>query len=932
MSNHNLLNHNQQAVEHHENDEIEDERVAENIPLESLGNQHQQSQQYTGFEQPNFDNPDDLRASLYPPNAGGSGFYTNLFSNYNQNNSSFTNDEESALNLPVHGDYYPTNTYLDDGSLRNPTGGTIANHDNPFEGQMTGETNYLAQAMTGQSTGFISQFQQTGGAMPDGFEPVDEQYGQYDEDGNYIDDGGNDGQPARTKKRLADFLGNLVFDCPVSNDLLKQYKTKHEEREFCYMRYTAATSDPTEFSLQRFTLRQPLFKPPRAPCELLIVVTMYNEDDVLLGRTLKGVFDNIKYFCSKKKSKTWGVEGWKKIVVSIVSDGRTKINPRARALLACLGVYQDGFAKNMVNDKPVTAHLYEYTTLLGISSVKDGVVRLTNEDTCPIQLLFCLKEKNQKKINSHRWCFQAFGPILQPKVVILLDAGTEPSRRSLYHLWRTFDRNSNVGGACGEIKAMLGPHSKLLANPLIAAQNFEYKMSNILDKPTESVFGFISVLPGAFSAYRYEALQNDITGHGPLEAYFKGEKLHNEGAGVFTSNMYLAEDRILCFEIVTKRDAKWVLKYVKSANAETDVPDNLTEFILQRRRWLNGSFFAAIYGIFHFYKLFRSSHNPLRMTLLIIEFTYNGINILVSWFSLGSFFLVFRILTAAMGDKEMYFPAAGKVIATILLWLYALGTVTTFIFSFGNSPKGAQKSYFTVAVFYAICMTYMLLATVLLSIKTVQGTIDDDKAHNMDPSFVDLINQEYVRNLTISVLATYALYTAASIAFLDPWHMITSFLQYLLLSPTYINVLNVYAFCNVHDISWGTKGDDGVKTDLGVVKKSAAGTFEIEIPTTDEEIDSSYKKEAELLMVAAPPETNGGGGDNQAFYYAWFRSMLVITWIVSNAAIVAIVLTTGDSSHKQQIFLTVILYAVAFMSAFRCIGCIAYLVLRIFGF
>jgi chitin synthase len=31
-------------------------------------------------------------------------------------------------------------------------------------------------------------------------------------------------------------------------------------------------------------------------------------------------------------------------------------------------------------------------------------------------------------------------------------------------------------------------------NPLVAAQNFEYKMSNILDKPLESLFGYITVL------------------------------------------------------------------------------------------------------------------------------------------------------------------------------------------------------------------------------------------------------------------------------------------------------------------------------------------------------------------------------------------------------------------------------------------------------
>jgi chitin synthase len=36
--------------------------------------------------------------------------------------------------------------------------------------------------------------------------------------------------------------------------------------------------------------------------------------------------------------------------------------------------------------------------------------------------------------------------------------------------------------------------------------------------------------------------------------------------------MYLAEDRILCWELVAKRSEQWVLKYVKAATGETDVP------------------------------------------------------------------------------------------------------------------------------------------------------------------------------------------------------------------------------------------------------------------------------------------------------------------------------------------------------------------------
>jgi hypothetical protein len=119
---------------------------------------------------------------------------------------------------------------------------------------------------------------------------------------------------------------------------------------------------------------------------------------------------------------------------------------------------------NMVNNKAVTAHLFEYTTTFALDP--DLHFRYPDKGIMPTQVIFCMKEKNQKKINSHRWFFNAFGRMLQPNVCVLLDVGTKPGSKSIYHLWKTFDLNSNVGGACGEIAVYKGKYWSALLNPL----------------------------------------------------------------------------------------------------------------------------------------------------------------------------------------------------------------------------------------------------------------------------------------------------------------------------------------------------------------------------------------------------------------------------------------------------------------------------------
>lgn len=779
-------------------------------------------------------------------------------------------------------------------------------------------------------------------------------------DGEDMDKPPNPGeQPLRsTRVDIQGYNGHLILDCPVATELLSKFPDYQPEakdgglsREFSHMRYTAVTCGPSNFYRDGYVLR-PVHYPTPRQTELMVVITMYNEDDLLLARTLKGVFKNIKHLESRTRSNVWGKDSWKKVVVCIVSDGRSKINERAQALLAGLGVYQEGLAKSTVDDRKVQAHIYEYTTRVGISSVED-TVKLTTERIVPVQLLFCLKETNAKKINSHRWCFQAISQLLDPKIVVLLDAGTQPTGKSLYHLWKEFDRDPLVAGACGEIKASLKKR-QILTNPLVYGQNFEYKISNILDKPTESVFGFISVLPGAFSAYRNVALQNDVNGRGPLEKYFKGEFLHGSGeldpeddeyelkknqlkeeAGIFTSNMYLAEDRILCFELVAKTGCSWVLRYCKSASAETDVPEHLAEFILQRRRWLNGSFFAAIYALAHFPKLWRSSHSIGKKFFLHIEFFYQFLNLVVSWFSIGAYFLVFRILTTSLAASDLNF-APGNVLLVVFLWLYLASIVTTFVLSFGNKPKGTEKFYIVIVVFFAILMAYMIFAAIFMAVNSIQAIYKE--GHITVQTFFK--NEEF-RDLVVATASTYALYFVASFIYFEPWHMFTSFAQYILLSPAYINVLNIYAFCNIDDISWGTKGDTGAQ-DLGHAKVKEDGSFDVSIPILAEEINQLYLNQLGKIKKPQPPETRKQVTSNED-YYAFIRSMTVLVWMFSNFAIIALVLETGgvnqldgntnnsnNSSARSRVFLTVILWLVAFMALFRFIGCVFYLIQRMF--
>ncbi|KAJ4408032.1 Chitin synthase, class 3 [Neurospora sp. IMI 360204] len=780
-----------------------------------------------------------------------------------------------------------------------------------------------------------------------------------DEDDSWLRRQQPNAAPAGGLKRYATRKVKLVqgsvlsLDYPVPSAIRNAVQPKYRDEEgnneeFFKMRYTAATCDPNDFTLKNgYDLRPRMYN---RHTELLIAITYYNEDKVLLSRTLHSVMTNIRDIVNLKKSSFWnrGGPAWQKIVVCLVFDGLGNTDKDVLDVLATIGVYQDGVIKKDVDGKETVAHIFEYTTQLSVTPnqalirpVDDGPQTLP-----PVQFIFCLKQKNTKKINSHRWLFNAFGRILNPEVCILLDAGTKPSPKSLLALWEGFYNDKDLGGACGEIHAMLGKGGKKLINPLVAVQNFEYKISNILDKPLESAFGYVSVLPGAFSAYRFRAIMGR-----PLEQYFHGDhtlskllgKKGIEGMNIFKKNMFLAEDRILCFELVAKAGQKWHLSYIKAAKGETDVPEGAPEFISQRRRWLNGSFAASLYSLMHFGRMYKSGHNIVRMFFFHVQLIYNIANVIFTWFSLSSYWLTTTVImdlvgtpvTASSSSAEHHGWPFGDTVTplfnAVLKYIYLAFVILQFILALGNRPKGSKWTYITSFIVFSLIQSYILVLSGYLVARAFSVPLDQqlqlDNAKNAMASLFGGSGSAGV--ILVALVTIYGLYFLASFMYLDPWHMFHSFPYYMLLMSTYINILMIYAFNNWHDVSWGTKGSDKNEAlpsaNVSKGEKDEAVVEEIEKP--QEDIDQQFEATVRRALAPYKEDETPEPKDLEDSYKS-FRTMLVVTWLFSNC-LLAVVITSDNfnsfgigqtASARTAWFFKFLLFATGALSVIRFIG------------
>ncbi|KAJ3145291.1 Chitin synthase, class 1 [Geranomyces michiganensis] len=712
----------------------------------------------------------------------------------------------------------------------------------------------------------------------------------------------------RTRKTIKlPSSGNFTITSHLPESLLNNVAyTKGEEFES--VKYTAATCDPNDFVGDGYTLRA-----SSRETEIAIVVTLYNESIDDLNRTFFGLFQNIQHFCQKRK-RGWDVDGWKKIVVVLVADGRQKVSPNVLLGLQTMGIYVPGLEQHSVGDKDTTCHIFESTCQLVLDPALQ--VWTTNNGIPPVQIIFAMKEKNLKKINSHRWFFSAFCPLLNPRVCLLVDVGTRPAKDSIWKLWRAFDRDENCAGACGEIRVDMTWRG--LLNPLVASQNFEYKVSNHLDKALESVFGYIGVLPGAFSAYRYKALLDNMPNRGPLASYFKGEQRPDTTSSteIFTANMNLAEDRILALELVLKPHCRWTLKYVAKSAADTDVPNTVPEFIAQRRRWLNGSFFAQLYSLVNIPRVWGTTHSPLRKAVFMLQGFYSLISLIFAWIGPSQFAIVFFFLFSS----DQLINIVPRAVSLPFFFLFPAVLCVLFVASLGNRPQASKNIYKASMCWFALIGIAMMA---LLGYKISQLFTDNK---GLGSIFEIGSGMSYIFSIGVTIGA----YVIGSVLQGDAWHLINgSLIQYMIMLPSYINVLQVYSFSNLHDVTWGTKGDNGgAELPKVALIHSAAGTHADVHVAERKDLEEVWRQGiSDIKKIHETPQVKAV--DRRLAVedsYKAFRTNLLLAWLSTNLAVFAVV--TQTSPKIQNLYVVYLLLTTAGLTAFRLVGVFLY---KLFG-
>ncbi|KAJ8319738.1 hypothetical protein KUTeg_002709 [Tegillarca granosa] len=294
-----------------------------------------------------------------------------------------------------------------------------------------------------------------------------------------------------------------------------------------------------------------------------------------------------------------------------------------------------------------------------------------------------------------------------------------------------------------EIGAVTGRLVPCGSGPIVWFQIFEYAIEHWLWKTAENVFGSVLCAPGCFSLYRGSAILSNRV----LNTYSRIPSTPRE---------YLqfdqGEDRWLTTLLLKEG---YRVEYIDDATVFTAAPENIPEFLKQRRRWTS-SIIANLLDLQECSKILRKQNSAISMIFIVYIFILVGITI----FTPAALLLLLIEVTL-------------QSLTIVQPWVVYAVTYTPFLIHFLVCFKVKSKDTEHTCIVFFIFIGHISA----------------------------LIHKGVSRTWYLFLLP----YLIPAFLHISHFHHLVYIGAFYVLSPLCYILLYTYSVCNLNDMSWGTR-------------------------------------------------------------------------------------------------------------------------------
>eukprot|EP00977_Amphora_coffeiformis_P005308 scaffold1131_cov161-Amphora_coffeaeformis.AAC.2 len=239
-----------------------------------------------------------------------------------------------------------------------------------------------------------------------------------------------------------------------------------------------------------------------------------------------------------------------------------------------------------------------------VECVKDS----TDSDSSGATLSLVLKRSNKRKVNSQMWWLKGHARDSRCEFAFATDCGIVFDAWCMKKMLERMDRQPNLSALTGYQRVMTAKMQgdsrfEFLVDPigffLRLLQAYDFELSQSTTKSALDSIGFLPVLPGPCSLFRFKHLVG-VT-HEYLSLTTRRSKPGENMSRIILGNVQLAEDRFPPVLLTFRSKEDCVESGIENPRVgfehdavfyfEAEKP--LGQLVKQRRRWINGAYIAV---------------------------------------------------------------------------------------------------------------------------------------------------------------------------------------------------------------------------------------------------------------------------------------------------------------------------------------------------